>query len=68
MYLANNWSIGGKTRHIDVQSVFLQEPKEAGILVIKWIARTTNEAGIFNKNLDEPTFQRFTKIFMGRTD
>ncbi len=35
MYLANSWSIGGRTRYIDVQLVFLQELKEAGIPVIK---------------------------------
>jgi hypothetical protein len=69
VYLANNWSIGCRTRHIDVQSVLLQELKEAaGILVIKWIAGTTNEADIFTKNLDGPTFQRYTKIFTGGTD
>ncbi len=42
VYLANNWSIGGRTRHIDVQSVFLRELKEACVLVIKWIAGTVN--------------------------
>ncbi len=30
VYLANNWSIGGRKRHIDVQSEFLRELKEAG--------------------------------------
>ncbi len=35
VYLANNWSVGGRTRHIDVQSVFLRELKEARVLVIK---------------------------------
>jgi hypothetical protein len=56
MYLANNWSIGGRTRHIGVLPVFLQELKETGILVIQWIASTANEADIFTKNLDGPTF------------
>ncbi len=28
MYLANNWSVGGRTRHIDVRSVFRRELKE----------------------------------------
>jgi hypothetical protein len=67
-YLANNWSVGGRTRHIDVQSVFLRELKEAGVLVIKWIAGTVNEADIFTKNLDGPTFQRYTRIFNGGTE
>jgi hypothetical protein len=35
VYLANNWSIRGRTRHTDVRWVFLQELKEAGMLVIK---------------------------------
>jgi hypothetical protein len=64
VYIANNWSIGVKTRHIDARSMFVQELKEAGVLVIKWIAG----AGIFTKNLDGPTFQRYTKFFTGGTD
>ncbi len=68
IYSANNWSIGGRTRHIDVCSVFLHELKEAGILVITWLASSTNEADIFTKNLDGPTFQRYTNIFTGGTD
>ncbi len=69
VYLANNWSIGGRTRQIDVQSVFLRELKEAGVqLVIKWIAGTVNEADIFTKNLDGPTFQQYIRVFKGGTE
>jgi hypothetical protein len=65
VYLDNNWSIGGRTRHIDVRSVFLRELKEASVLVIKWIAGSVNEAEIFTKNLDGPTFQQYTRVFTG---
>jgi hypothetical protein len=68
VYLANNWSIGGRTRHIDVQSVFLQELKEASVLVIKWIVGAVNEADIFTKNLDRPTFQQYIRVFTGGTE
>ncbi len=68
VYLANNWSIGGRTRHIDVQSVFLRELKEADVLVIMWMAGAVNEADIFTKNLDGPTFKQYTRIFMGQTE
>jgi hypothetical protein len=68
VYIANNWSIEGRTRHIDVQSTFPRELKEAGVLVIKWIAGAINEADIFTKNLDGPTFQRYTRIFTGGTE
>ncbi len=63
VYLANNWSVGGRTRHIDIRSVFLRELKEAGVLVIEWIAGDVNEADIITKNLDGPTFQQYTRVF-----
>jgi hypothetical protein len=28
VYLANNWSVGGRTRHVDVKSHFLRELKD----------------------------------------
>ncbi len=68
VYLANNWSVGGRIKHIDVQSVFLRELREASALVIKWIAGAVIEADIFTKNLDGPTFQQYTKIFTGVTE
>ncbi len=68
VYLANNWSIGGRTRHIDVQLVFLRELKEVGVLVIKWIVGAVNEVDIFTKNLDGPAFQQYTRVFTGETE
>jgi hypothetical protein len=41
VYLANNCSVGGRTRHIDVQSVFLRELKDAGVLVIMFMCVLT---------------------------
>ncbi len=63
VHLANNWSIGGRTRHIDVRSAFLKELIKAGVLVIKWILGAVNEADIFTKNLNGPTFQQYTRVF-----
>jgi hypothetical protein len=68
VYLASNCLIGGRTRHIDFRSVILKELKEASVLVIKWIAGAVNEADIFTKNLDGPTFQRYTRVFTGGTE
>jgi hypothetical protein len=67
VYLANDWSIEGSTRHIDVQSVCLRELKDVDVLVIKWIAGAVNDADIFTKNLDGPAFQRYTRVFTGET-
>jgi hypothetical protein len=65
--LANKWSVGGRTRHIDVQLVLLRELKDAGVLVIKWKVGAVNEVGIFTKNLDGPSFQQYTRVFTGGT-
>jgi hypothetical protein len=49
--LAHNWSIGGRTQHINVQINFLQKLKEEGILVLEWIAGNENASDLFTKNL-----------------
>ena len=33
--LVDNWSIGGRPRHVDVRNFFLHELKDEGLLVIK---------------------------------
>jgi len=54
--LANNWSVGGRTRHVNVRQCFLQELKESKVLDIRWIKGSENDADAFTKNLDGPAF------------
>ena len=49
MHLANNWSVGGRTKHIGVRQCFLRELKEEGVLTIKWIPGPLNEVEFFIK-------------------
>ena len=49
--LANNWSVGGRTRHVDVRNYFLRELKDQGLLLIKHIPGYQNDADIFTKNV-----------------
>ena len=49
--LANNWSVGGRTRHVDVQNYFLRDLKDEGTLVIWFVPEDDNDAGIFTKNV-----------------
>ena len=49
--LANNWSVGGRTRHIKTRRHFLRDLKEEGILKVTWIPELENEADLFTKNL-----------------
>jgi hypothetical protein len=58
--LANNWSVGGRTRHVEVRQYFLQELKEAGIVLTTWVAGTEMPADLFTKNLPRPLFEKHT--------
>ena len=63
--LANNWSVGGRTRHVDVRNHFLRELKDEGLIVVKWISGEENEADIFTKNTAAPVFERHIPKFVG---
>ena len=47
--LINNWSVGGRTRHMDMRLKFMRELKEEGIIEIKWIPGSENDADLFTK-------------------
>ena len=64
--LANNWSIGGCTRHVDVQQCFLWELKESKVMDISWIKGSENDADAFTKNLDGPAFEKYIKKLVGQ--
>ena len=66
--LANNWSVGGRTCHIDVRSCFLRELKEAGIIKVNWIAGSENDSDIHTKNLDGPLFEKFAQVYSGHDE
>jgi hypothetical protein len=63
--LANNWSVGGQTRHVNVQQCFLREFKETKIMDIHWIKGSENNADVFTKNLDGPAFKKCIKTLVG---
>ena len=64
--LANNWSVGGRTRHIDVRYYFLRELKETGLVQTVWQRGADNCADLFTKNLDGPSFRRHVKVFCSK--
>jgi hypothetical protein len=37
-HLANSWSVGGRTRHVDVRMFLLRELKEDGLLAFKHVS------------------------------
>jgi len=66
--LANNWSIGGRTRHIGTKIEFLRMHKENGVLEVIWMPGKDNEADMFTKNLADPLFNRFAQVFVGEDE
>ena len=48
--LANSWSHGGRTKHMQVRNYWLRELKEKGLIKVKWIPGKTNVADMLTKN------------------
>ena len=66
--LINNWSIGGRTRHIGVRINFMRELKESGIIEVDWVPTEQNCADMFTKNLPGKAFTRHAQLFCGSVD
>jgi hypothetical protein len=63
--LTNNWSAGGRMRHVDVRQFFLRDLKEDGLVVVKWISTDDNSSDLFTKNLYGPAFEKHAATFVG---
>ena len=55
--LANKWSVGGRTRHVDVCNNFLHQLKDQGLLLVRHILGDNNDADIFRKNVTVAIFK-----------
>ena len=63
--LANSWSVGGRTRHVDVKQYFLRELKEEGTILVKWKPGKRMRSDVFTKNLGRPLFETHLEHFVG---
>ena len=63
--LANNWSVGGRTRHMEVKQLFLRELKEEGLVHAVWIPGQEMSSDLFTKNLMGPLFNKHTSVYCG---
>jgi hypothetical protein len=66
--LTHNWSIGGRTRHVDVRMHFLRELKEEGLVVCDWMSGEDNPSDIFTKNLQGPLFNKHAGKYVGQDE
>jgi hypothetical protein len=62
--LVNNWSVGGRTRHITTKANFLRELKEEGVLKVIWFPTNDNSSDMFTKNLMGPMFEKHSKVYV----
>jgi hypothetical protein len=58
--LVNNWSAGGRLRHVEVTHFFLRELKEQGLIVVKRLTSEDNTADMMTMNLGEQDFMHHT--------
>jgi len=66
--LANGWSVGGRTRHVDVRIHYIRELKEPGMLLIKWVPGPQNDADMHTKNVPNPLFENFGRVYFGKDE
>jgi hypothetical protein len=62
--LANNWSVGGRTRHVDVKQNYLRELKEKGFIRVLHRSGTEITPDISTKNVDLNQHMKQTTKFM----
>jgi hypothetical protein len=66
--LVNNWSLGGRLRHIEVKQCFLQELKEQGLIEVNWLASEDNTSDMMTKHLGGQTFMHHTQTVCGNDE
>jgi hypothetical protein len=66
IYLANNYSTGPRTKHIDIRTHYVRELIVNELLRIEFIKTDENDADIFTKNLSEDLFDKHSKRQMKR--
>ena len=62
--LINNWSAGGRTRHMDVRYHFLRDLKLDKVIVVRHVASQDNCADPMTKNLPGPLYEKHSQKLM----
>ena len=62
--LANNYSVGERTCHIDVRQYFLRDIKKQGIIETEWIIGEKKPSDLFTKNLLGSLFKKHMNAFV----
>jgi hypothetical protein len=66
--LMNNWSVGGRTRHIDIRYFYIRELKQRNTVKIEWISSEQNCSDLFTKNLGNELFEKHSNVYCGESE
>jgi hypothetical protein len=66
--ISNNWSAGGRTRHMNTRYYFLRELKEAGLMRVIWRSGYDMPSDMLTKNLARPLFEKHITTFCGNDE
>ena len=62
--LINNYSVGGRMKHVDVRQYFLRELCEQKTVKVIWVPSEMNCSDLFTKNLHRPMFEKHAVTFV----
>jgi hypothetical protein len=65
MFMANV-STGVRKRHVDIRYHFIRENNEDGTIKIEFVRPCDNISDIFTKNVNQETYARHVKKFLGK--
>jgi hypothetical protein len=63
--LVNNYSVGGRTRHVETRQYFLRQLKEEHIIKVIWTPGELNSSDLYTKNVARADFEKHTKAYVG---
>ena len=64
IYLANNSTVGGRTRHVNIRYHYVRQYIEDGIIKIEFVKSQDNIADAWTKNLSQELFHKHTSKYV----
>ena len=62
--LANNWSVGGRTRFVEISYYLQLELKEKNLIAANWVPAVSNCCDLLTKKFSGPTFEWHVQVFV----
>jgi hypothetical protein len=63
--LVNNYSVGGRTHHVEMRNYFLRQLKEDNVIKFIWTPVELKSSDLYTQNLARADFEKHTKAYVG---